>query len=126
MIVADTQALVWWILSPSRLTAAARNALDHEIVNVAMISCLEIANLSRRGRIDLPLDVATWLDAVIHLPNMVLLPMTFEIAITAGLLGDPIRDPADRVIVATALQHGLSLVTSDTKIRDAGIVETIW
>jgi PIN domain nuclease of toxin-antitoxin system len=126
VIVADTQALVWWILSPSRLTVAARNALDEGVVRVAIISCLEIANLSRRKRIALPLDVAAWLDAIAQLPNIMLLPMTLEIAITAGLLGDPIRDPADRVIVSTALHHGLTLVTSDSKIRSANIVETIW
>ena len=126
MIVADTQALVWWILAPSRLTVAARNALDEGEVRIAVISCLEIANLARRKRIDLPLDVATWLDAVVQLPNVMLLPMTLEIAVTAGLLDDPIRDPADRVIVATALHHGLALVTSDAKIRAANVVETIW
>jgi PIN domain nuclease of toxin-antitoxin system len=52
-------------------------------------------------------------------------PLSVE-AISCGLLDDPIRDPADRLIVATALHHGIPLVTTDAKIRAARVVETIW
>lgn len=126
VIVADTHAIVWWILSPSRLTPEARTVLDTGPVHVPIISCLEIANLTRRGRLELPLQVGAWLNAVFQLPNVSLAPLTLEIAIAAGLLGDPIRDPADRLIVATALHYGVPLITTDAKIRASGVVETIW
>jgi PIN domain nuclease of toxin-antitoxin system len=113
-------------LSPSKLPDAARAALDTGPVHLPIISCLEIANLTRRGRIELPLEVHAWLDAVLKLPNVSLSPLTLDIAVAAGLLGDPIRDPADRLIVATALYLGLPLVTTDAKIRAAGVVTTIW
>jgi PIN domain nuclease of toxin-antitoxin system len=126
VIVADTHAIVWWILSPSILSQRARTALDSGPVHVPIISCLEIANLTRRGRIELPLEVGDWLNAMLQLPNVLLSPFTLPITVAAGLLNDPIRDPADRLIVATALHLGAPLVTTDAKIRAAGVVETIW
>jgi PIN domain nuclease of toxin-antitoxin system len=63
---------------------------------------------------------------VLALPSTALLPLTIEVAHTAARLPDPIRDPADRLIVATALHQGVALVTKDERIRAAGVVQTIW
>jgi PIN domain nuclease of toxin-antitoxin system len=54
------------------------------------------------------------------------LPLTIEVAATAATLPDPIRDPVDRLIVATALHQGVPLVTKDHKIITADVVRTIW
>ena len=48
------------------------------------------------------------------------------IAVRAASLPDPIRDPADRLIIATAIERGVPLVTKDDRIHRAGVVETIW
>jgi PIN domain nuclease of toxin-antitoxin system len=61
----------------------------------------------------------TWIDSVIGLPQ---LPLTVEVAVTAARLPNPVSDPIDRIIVATALLQGAPLVTKDHKIIDAGIV----
>lgn len=58
--------------------------------------------------------------------NVALLPLTMDVAIAAAKLPDPIRDPIDRVIVATALLQGVPLVTKDRKIIESGVVSTIW
>jgi PIN domain nuclease of toxin-antitoxin system len=126
VIVADTHAVLWWFLSPSQLTPSARLALASGSINVSIISFMEITNLARRGRITLPLRVDEWLKAMLRLPGVSLTSLTLEIAVAAGLLGDPIRDPADRIIVATAQQLKLPLVTGDARIRSANVVETIW
>lgn len=60
------------------------------------------------------------------LASTTLIPLTIEIASMAASLPDPIRDPADRLIVATALLQGVPLVTKDDRIRRSGVVETIW
>ncbi|HVR40209.1 MAG TPA: PIN domain-containing protein [Thermoanaerobaculia bacterium] len=53
--------------------------------------------------------------------------MSLEIAARAGTLDSPgVRDPSDRIIVATAIEFRVPLVTKDARIREAGIVETIW
>lgn len=87
---------------------------------------MEVAILARRGRVMLPLDVRHWLASVAGAPGVQLLPLNLEIAIAAGELPDPIRDPSDRLIVATALHHHAPLVTKDSRIRAANAVETIW
>ena len=127
MIIADTHALIWWITDPSRLSRLARSTMDRsDAVGVASISCFEIASLAHRQRIAIHEDVLEWLRAVTTLPQVVLLPLTIDVASTAATLPDPIRDPADRLIVSTALRQGVPLVTKDHKIVESGVVPTIW
>lgn len=125
MIVADTHALLWWFLAPHELSARARQALDNDSIGVAAVSCFEVARLVERKRIHLETNVLNWLDSVFALPQVVLLPLAIDIAVTAASLPDPIRDPIDRIIVATALHQGVPLVTRDHKIIAAGVVKTI-
>jgi PIN domain nuclease of toxin-antitoxin system len=126
VIVVDTHALLWWALEPERLSRSAREVVDRDAIGVPVISCMEVAYLARRGRVTLDRPVSVWFEGLFDLPNVTLLPLTVEISIAAGLLRDPIRDPADRLIVATALHQGVALVTKDERIRAAGVVETIW
>jgi PIN domain nuclease of toxin-antitoxin system len=97
-----------------------------ESVGIAAITCWEIAQLTARGRLRLDAPIAHWWDDVMKLASTTLIPLTIEIATMAASLPDPIRDPADRLIVATALLQGVPLVTKDERIRRAGVVETIW
>jgi len=86
----------------------------------------EIALLVSRRRV-LPelVDLAVWFDDVFQIPGTVLLPLSPTIAIRAATLAF-LRDPADCLIVATALEHHAPLVTKDDRIRRANVVETIW
>ena len=127
MIVADTHALIWWITDPSRLSARAREVLDSTIVvGVPAIVCWEVAALAERRRISIDAPAFDWLNEVLLLPRVTLLPLTIDVAAAAAKLRDPIRDPADRLIVATALRMGAPLVTKDHKIIASGVVTTIW
>jgi PIN domain nuclease of toxin-antitoxin system len=126
VIVADTHALLWWVSTPDQLSQAARKALDRGPVCFTVITCMEIANLVRRQRISLDVHVRTWFDEVQSLPNVVLLPMTIEVALAAASLPDSVPDPTDRLIVATAMLQGVPLVTKDHKIIASGLVQTIW
>jgi len=126
VIVADTHAWLWWFADPSRLSGKATRALDEEdIVAISAISLCETAFLARRQRIDLIVDTFTFFERALEPEGTLLLPITPAIAIAASGL-DQLRDPADRLIVATALEHHARLVTKDARIRDAKVVETIW
>lgn len=126
MIVADTHALIWWITGDARLSPRARDVMDRDSIGVAVITCWEIAFLAARGRIAIHDRIVDWWHDVMALPSTALLPLTIEVAATAATLPNPIRDPADRLIVATALHQGVPLVTKDARIQASGLVQTIW
>lgn len=125
MIVLDTHA--WRVVAePSRLGAGATAAIDAaDAIGVCTISCWEIAMLAAKARIRLDRPIATWLDDALARPRFTLLPITPAIAAGAAQSGMH-GDPADRLIVATAVVHGASLVTKDEAIRAAGVVQTVW
>ncbi len=126
MIVVDTHALFWWVREPGRLSARAKREIDTaHAVGVPSIVFWEIALLARRRRIDLGSDVRGWVREILSIPRIEPLPLTPDIAVRADELSlHP--DPADRFIVATALEHHRPLVTRDRLIIDAGVVRAIW
>ena len=131
MIVLDTHILVWWLSRPAELSAKARRAINAAVVDasvqVSAISILEIATLARRGRLQFSVPVETWLADVRLLPELRIAPVTADIAQLAGGFGDELPgDPADRIIVATALTLSAPLVTADTKLRTHKGLHTVW
>ena len=80
-----------------------------------------------RGRIELDRPPLVWLEEALALPRVELVPVTPAVAVRASRLGrDFPGDPADPVIVATALLESAGLVTRDSRIRDYPGVETVW
>jgi PIN domain nuclease of toxin-antitoxin system len=125
VIVADTHALVWWSTGASELSRTARIRMDRSVVCVAAISCWEIALLASRRRIAID-NAVDWFEELVKQTDVVLLPVNIDVAATAAKLLNSMRDPADCLIVATALHQGVPLVTKDERIRAAGVVQTIW
>jgi PIN domain nuclease of toxin-antitoxin system len=127
VILADTHAWFWWLRESPKLSSAARHALDAETVAVASISLWEIALLANRGRIELAYPVEEWLRIALTRPNTTTLDLSPAIAATGAAFGKSVqKDPADRIIMATAVHHGLRLVTTDQRISSSGLVETVW
>jgi len=129
MIVVDTHAWLWWVNGDERrLSKSARRELDRaSSVGVCAITVWEIARLVAVGRYRLEPDMKTWVSDALAVDRVELLPLSPNIAMTAASLGSAIhKDPADRMIVATALEHDVPIVTKDGAIRDAGIVRCIW
>jgi PIN domain nuclease of toxin-antitoxin system len=127
LIVADTHVWLWWLSTGEFLSRDAMNRLNLDQVGVSPASFYEIATAVARGRILLDRSCHLWIQQAVSRSQSTILPLTMEIAITAGELPrDILRDPIDRIIVATALHHRAPLITKDEKIRAAGVVETIW
>ena len=127
MIVLDTHAIVWWLQGNKKLSRTAKRAIDKAPRRgVAAVSLWEIARLVEQGRIKFDIDVEDWLDELLLQDGVHLLPLTAAVSVRATRLGAFHGDPADRLIVATALVHGASLVTADAAIQDSGVVTTIW
>lgn len=131
MIVLDTHVWVWWVSNPDQVSERAREeidlAMEREELCISSISCWEVALLVRKGRLELTMPVEDWIARSEALPFVRFLPLDNRIALRSNRLqGEIHEDPADRIIVATALILGAPLVSKDTKIRDYPHVETIW
>ncbi len=127
MIVADTHAWVWWIDWRHRLSRRARETLDRaEEIGVSVISCWEVALLAAKGRLKLDRDVMLWIEQALELPAVRLLDLSPAIAVSSTLLEWEHEDPADRIILATAMAHRASVVSKDRRIRSFRAVNTIW
>lgn len=130
MILLDTHAWVWWVSDPERLSRRARGAIDKAIperkIHVSCISTWEIALLVARGRLELTLDIQEWVRKSEAIPCLNFIPVDNRIALKSVLLPAFHNDPADRILVATALTLGAALVTQDEKIQDYRHVRTIW
>lgn len=130
ILVADTHAFFWWMTRSKRLSNDAARALNRASragrVHVSAISLFEIGVLARTSTIKLNVPIGQWLDAVCSLPEVEIEPVGREIAqIASGISESAHGDPADRIIVATALHLGATIVTADGQMH-LGQVPTIW
>jgi PIN domain nuclease of toxin-antitoxin system len=126
VIVADTHAWVWWAADNHLLSRPARRALiTTGTVGIAAITLWEIAMLVEKKRLALDREVLSWLQDAISKTRVVVLPLTPQVAVSATTIPH-FRDPSDRLIAATALTHGVPLVTKDERIQRSGVVATIW
>ena len=127
-VLLDTCALIWIVGEPEKLSPRAREILvsSDTQVHISPISAAEIACLSDRGRIRLDRHWKSWFNHFVELNAWKCLDITLEIVQEAYSLPDSFHsDPADRIIVATARRHHLSLVTGDRKIINYPHVNTI-
>jgi len=130
----DTQAWLWSVLDHPRLSRRARAALNavpsEEPIGLAAISLKEAAWHLARGRVGVDESFGPWplwLRTAASSSSLQVLPLTVDVAIESEHLGESFPpDPADRLIVATARVHGLTLITSDRPIRKSGAVRTLW
>jgi PIN domain nuclease of toxin-antitoxin system len=130
VILLDTHIVAWLAFDPTQLSAKARTAIDQargtgEGLAISDITLLELATLTSKGRLHLDLSLESFLREVEA--RFIVLPISGRACVRAlGLPADYPRDPADRIIGATALVEGLSLVTADRKIRRSRALRTIW
>ncbi len=124
----DTCALLW-LAEGIELATDARKAVARGKLNVSAISVWEIANLVRKNQIVLTMPVAKWFQQTSHMMEAALSELTIEIlAGSCELPGSPPNDPADRIIIATAREARMVLVTRDKHIlaySRAGYVRTM-
>lgn len=120
MIVIDTHMWVWWVHDHPELKPWMRQCLmdaERDGIGVSCISCWEVARLHSTGKLDLHMPIETWFDAALSYPGLVLLDLTPPVCVDANSLpGFTHKDPADRIIIATARIHAAELLTADGKI----------
>jgi PIN domain nuclease of toxin-antitoxin system len=131
MIVLDTHTWIWFISKPEVLSKRAKKAVSAAVkeksVLISSISAWEVALLVIKKRLTLSLDVTDWIAKSEGLPFIQFIEISNAIAIKSVNLPQPLHpDPADRIIIATALSVGVPLVTKDKKLLNYPYVKTIW
>ena len=127
-LLLDTCALLW-VANGTEIAAEARTALGRRSLQVSPISAWEVANLVRKSRIGLTVPVASWFRQTTEKMAAAMPQLTVEILTgSCNLPGSPPADPADRIIIATAREGDLTVLTRDKVILDysrAGHVRTL-
>lgn len=129
-ILLDTCALIW--LTDNELSRGAIAELleanrEPGGVVASPISAWEIGQLASRGRLNLKMDPLRWFETVLE-NSIALAPMPPSVLVASSFLPGPLRDPADRVIVATARAFRYRVMTRDRPMLDlarAGHLETV-
>lgn len=123
MILLDTCAVLWSRLSPNVLKPRARTAISsaerERAIYLCSITAWEIATLVRKNRMELETSATVFIQRIFRHAGVCEIPVDREIAGTAGLLEGAFNgDPADRLIVATAIVRGIPLMTRDRRILE--------
>jgi PIN domain nuclease of toxin-antitoxin system len=116
-LLLDTHVVHWWSAEPDRISRPARRVLKAaDELLIAAVSWYELAWLAERQRIVLDIPIRSWLgDLSAQVRTLGLTPGIADSA--ASLPSSFPRDPMDRIIYATAIEHGLKLVTKDGAIK---------
>ena len=140
MFLLDTCSLLWLSLDQTQLSRNAFSAIEGEKAGlfknnkdlfgndlfVSAISAFEIAINFHKGSLVLPLVPRQWFKRVVELHGLTVLPVDYGIYINSVELPKIHLDPADRIIIATALEYNLKIITPDKHIRQYEVVKTIW
>ncbi|MBW2615574.1 MAG: type II toxin-antitoxin system VapC family toxin, partial [Deltaproteobacteria bacterium] len=121
MILLDTHVWVWFVSNPELLSKPARKAVDAAMeekkIVISSISAWEVALLVAKKRLSLTLGVADWIAKSERLPFFQFLPVDNSVAVKSVNLPQPLHsDPADRIIIATAITIAAPVVTKDEKL----------
>jgi PIN domain nuclease of toxin-antitoxin system len=117
-IILDTCAVIWKAeearLLPAAEEAIAAAYLAKAGIFISPITAWEVGLLMSRGRLISAMAPGAWLERVMGFPGIRLAALSADTLIASSFLpGDPPKDPADRIIAATAREHGYTLVTRD-------------
>ena len=123
LLLLDTHVWLWLVAGSSDLSMEARHTISGAAtagtLRIAAISLWEIALLASRGRIVLGKSIGLWLEEALADPGPAIDPLSPQIAIESYALPDVFhRDPADRLIVATARVANATLMTRDQRILE--------
>jgi PIN domain nuclease of toxin-antitoxin system len=128
-LLLDTHVWLWSLLDPQRLSGAAEQAIsddDNELC-LSPISTWETLVLARKRRLELRPSPREWVLEALRRSAPAHAPLSHSVAVRSECLdGFSSEDPADRFLVATALEQNLAIVTADGDMREYAPLKTVW
>lgn len=126
-VLLDTCAIIWLANQAEQLSAGAREAIDQAwFVYVSPVSAWELGLKVSKGRVTLPEPLETWWPRVIETHQLSEFPLYAPEAVRSTRLPPIHNDPADRFLIATAIEQQFTLLTPDPKIRQYPNLKTLW
>lgn len=126
----DTHVWIWAMDKPDELPPKVRAEVFRAAnmpFGLSVMSVWEASKKESIGKLRLSAPIGQWFAMAIREPYVQLQPLTIDIAHESNHLpGEFHRDPADQIIVATARQHGLTLITTDERILSYQHVRSLW
>jgi len=128
VLLLDTCTLLWLAAEASELSARSRAliAAHPNGLHVSAISAFEIALKHRKGKLVLPAEPERWLDEILSFHAVEAIPVDRRIAARSAILPSRHGDPCDRIIVATAAAHGLTILSPDPLLRKYRQAKVVW
>ena len=115
--VLDTCAWIWISTGDKIITPGIQKTLQKSDWHIAAISVWEVSKLQQKDRLQLDRPLSTWVHESLKQHNIGLLPLSAETSIlSTRFKNSSTKDPADLMILATALHHHATLVTADKKL----------
>ena len=128
MILLDTCTLIWLSSSPEKLGVRARQLIQvhADSLFLSSISGFEVAVKAKKNKLQLPLASHEWLEQVLTFHGIEEISVDLSLFVKSAELSPLHQDPCDRVIIATAQEHDLILLTPDPLIRQYPNLKVEW
>ena len=128
MLLLDTHAFVWLCLERKLLTPKVRQRMEDEpdSLFISSITAVETGLLVNAGKLSLPSSCEDFLQKNLSHFGVHEVPVDVEIALASTQLPSIHRDPFDRIIIATAQRHGMTILTKDRIIPSYPKIKVVW
>ena len=119
-LLLDTHVWIWLVTDLPRMAERAFEALERagerNALAVSEVSFWEIAVKSAKGNLDMPPNARDWLKRAARTPGLGVIQVDREVMVDSAELDIGVRDPVDRMLIATALRYDLRLATADASL----------
>jgi PIN domain nuclease of toxin-antitoxin system len=126
----DTHTWIWWNMNPQKISSRITKLIlgrEYKVLLLSAISVWEFCKLIEKERLAISLSPLEWLNIALDMSGLELVPLTPLISYKSTALEKPFHnDPADQIIVATAMVENAIIVTADKRIQDYPHIRTIW
>jgi len=124
-MILDTCALLWLAAGTKISRAILKKIEDAPAIYVSAISAFEISLKTAKGKLRLSRPAREWFERAIEHHGLTVLPLDFEICVSAAQLPPIHDDPCDRFIIATARLNKLKVITADKRFAEYDI-DVLW